>query len=81
MFIYFLEFIGGSSCVTVSGPDTGSTCIFPFSYNGVTYTECLASSDADSYIYYNYYDYYYDNLDKKWCSTQVHGLYENKGYK
>ena len=67
----FSEFTGGSSCVTESGPDTGSPCIFPFSYNGVTYTECLASNAADYYLYYNYYDYYYDNLDGKWCSTQV----------
>ena len=74
----YSEFTGGSSCVTESGPDTGSPCIFPFSYNGVTYTECLASTDADYYIYFNYYDYYYDNLDGTWCSTQVLSLYENK---
>ena len=64
--------------MTESGPDTGSPCIFPFSYNGVTYTECLAKSDADFYIYYNYYDYYYDNLYEKWCSTQVLDFYENR---
>ena len=57
--------------MTESGPDTGSPCIFPFSYNGVTYTECLAESDADYYIYDNYYDYYYDDFYGRWCSTQV----------
>ena len=64
--------------MTESGPDTGSPCIFPFSYNGVTYTECLDESDADYYISYNYYDYYYDDFHGKWCSTQVHGLYEHR---
>ena len=65
--------------MTESGPDTGSPCIFPFSYNGVTYTECLASWDADYYLSYNYFDYYHDNLDAKWCSTQVLDLwYENR---
>merc|ERR1711936_701742 len=29
-----------SSCLTVSGPDTGSSCFFPFTFNGVTYVTC-----------------------------------------
>ena len=37
-----------SSCevVTVSGPDTGSPCIFPFTFQGVTYTECAEDTDG-----------------------------------
>ena len=64
-----------SNCMTESGPDTGSPCIFPFTFKGVTYTECLSSDAADYYLYYNYEDYYWDNLFGKWCSTQVHDLY------
>ena len=30
-----------SSCHTVSGPDTGSPCIFPYIYNGVTHISCV----------------------------------------
>ena len=60
--------------MTESGPDTGSPCVFPFTFRGVTYTECLVANDAGNYLYYNYEDYYYS--DEKWCSTQVLDLYE-----
>ena len=62
----------------MAGPDTGSPCIFPFTLDGVTYTECLESIDANYYIYYYYYyEYYnyYDYFDRTWCSTQVHDLF------
>ena len=38
--------ISNCEVVTVSGPDTGSTCIFPFTFQGVTYTECAEDSDG-----------------------------------
>jgi len=28
-------------CLTVSGPDSNGTCIFPFNYNGISYGECI----------------------------------------
>jgi len=31
------------SCTTVSGPDTGKSCIFPFRHNGVTYKKCTSA--------------------------------------
>merc|ERR1711999_44223 len=48
-----------SSCLTVSGPDTGSACIFPFTFNGVTYVSCA------EWVYGG------DNQGQKWCSTKV----------
>ena len=33
------------SCRTVSGPDTGSPCMFPFIWGGATYTSCVQSGD------------------------------------
>ena len=35
----------GDGCVTASGPSgPGKKCIFPFSYNGVTYNSCTPNS-------------------------------------
>ena len=34
------------SCRTVSGPDTGSHCMFPFIWGGATYTSCVQSGDG-----------------------------------
>ena len=45
------------SCRTVSGPDTGSPCMFPFIWEGVTYTSCVASDD--------------ENSTSTWCDTRV----------
>ena len=41
----------------VSGPDTGSPCMFPFIWEGVTYTSCVASDD--------------ENSTSTWCDTRV----------
>merc|ERR1712227_1129150 len=30
----------GTSCSTTSGPDTGKSCVFPFMYNNVMYSQC-----------------------------------------
>merc|ERR1719234_2231211 len=44
-----------SSCITVSGPASGSSCIFPFNFKGVSHTKCT-TIDGDS---------------KPWCSTKT----------
>ena len=31
---------GSTSCVTTSGPAVGQTCVFPFTWNGVTHNTC-----------------------------------------
>merc|ERR1712183_308276 len=56
-----------SSCVVSSGPATGQTCVFPFTYNGVTHSSC-----AD-WIYGG------EPAGTTWCSTQVDsaGLHVN----
>merc|ERR1712013_621744 len=46
-------------CTTVFGPDTGSQCVFPFTFPGVTHQSC-----AD-WIYGGV------NAGSKWCSTKV----------
>merc|ERR1711902_296301 len=48
-----------STCLTVNGPDTGSACIFPFTFNGVTYVSCA------EWVYGG------ENQGQKWCSTKV----------
>merc|ERR1712177_143037 len=48
-----------STSTTVSGPDTGSQCVFPFTFSGVTHQSC-----AD-WIYGGV------NAGSKWCSTKV----------
>merc|ERR1711884_714447 len=35
-----------SSCHTVSGPDTGSPCIFPFIRNGKPHNSCATNGDG-----------------------------------
>ncbi len=42
--------------MTVGGPKTGAACVFPFTYNGVTYSGCPVDLEDSS---------------KRWCSTQV----------
>merc|ERR1711862_261155 len=31
---------GSTSCLTSSGPAVGQTCVFPFTWNGVTHNTC-----------------------------------------
>merc|ERR1712176_921823 len=47
------------SCVTTGGPAAGSTCVFPFTYAGVTYNACA--------------DWIYGGqaAGTTWCSTKV----------
>jgi len=35
-----------SSCITVGGPATGSACVFPFNYNGVSHSNCTTVDDT-----------------------------------
>merc|ERR1719461_393917 len=48
-----------SSCVVSSGPATGQTCVFPFTFNGVTHNTCA--------------DWIYGGqpAGTRWCSTMV----------
>merc|ERR1712018_4850 len=48
-----------SSCVVSSGPASGQTCVFPFTFNGVTHSSCA--------------DWIYGGqpAGTTWCSTQV----------
>jgi len=48
-----------SHCVTVSGPSEGQSCVFPFTFQGVTYNGC-----AD-WVYGG------ENSGKTWCSTNT----------
>jgi len=48
-----------NTCLTVSGPDTGSACIFPFTFNSVTYVSCA------EWVYGGEFQ------GQKWCSTKV----------
>lgn len=43
-------------CLTVSGPNPGKPCIFPFIYDGKSYSGCPIDPDDSS---------------KRWCSTKV----------
>ena len=47
------------NCVTYHGPDTGSSCIFPFTFSGVTYVSCA------EWVYGG------SNQGQTWCSTKV----------
>merc|ERR1712013_835437 len=53
------EQISLPSCTTQSGPYPSQPCVFPFRYNGVTYTSCT------EWIYGG------ENQGSKWCSTKV----------
>ena len=43
----------------MSGPDTGSACVFPFTFNSVTYVSCA------EWVYGG------SNQGQTWCSTKV----------
>merc|ERR1712107_558288 len=47
------------TCSAVSGPATGSACVFPFTYGGVTHQSCA------EWIYGG------EHQGKYWCSTKV----------
>merc|ERR1719430_3042874 len=44
-----------STCSTVSGPEAGSKCVFPFKYKGEVHTACT----------------YAGGFSEPWCSTRV----------
>ena len=33
-------------CITVDGADNGTTCVFPFTFDGVTYEACTMDNDV-----------------------------------
>ena len=45
-----------TGCITVSGPDSGKSCVFPFRFNGVLYNECTLDGNAPGET-------------EPWCST------------
>merc|ERR1712223_508712 len=44
------------TCTTVSGPASGKPCVFPFTWQGKTFTSCTKEGDGQG---------------KLWCSTMV----------
>jgi len=54
------------ACRVIQGPAAGKQCVFPFSFNGVTYNGCPTWSFGGS------------NQGKRWCSTKtVNGVHDN----
>ena len=46
--LYVWIILPGPACVTVAGPAVaGSPCIFPFTYQGQTYTKCAKYLDSN----------------------------------
>merc|ERR1712226_498753 len=43
------ETISLPSCTTQSGPYPNQACVFPFRYNGVTYTSCTTQDKSDAW--------------------------------
>ena len=59
-----ISVIGG--CKTVSGPDSNSFCVFPFRFEGVTYTSCTQAGNTGGNT-------------QAWCSTLVNDSGEHVG--
>merc|ERR1712243_353491 len=55
----------GSGCQTSAGPAVGSQCVFPFSFQGVSYNGCA------EWVYGGEFS------GKAWCSTLVDALGEH----
>jgi len=56
-----------NDCYTISGPQTGKPCVFPFKYNGITYTTCTKAWTSTKL------------WPTLWCSTSVtNGNYNGK---
>ena len=51
-----------SLCSTVSGPTSGQTCVFPFTFDGVTYDSCAPWLWGG------------EGAGQLWCSTKVSSL-------
>ena len=56
--LYSLSFWFISGCKTISGPDPGKLCVFPFKWDGVVYRECTTHT----------------NNGLLWCATHVDHL-------
>ena len=52
------EVCGADICMVVAGPAKCSLCVFPFTWNGMTYNECTE------------WTYGGDNQGQLWCSTK-----------
>ena len=52
--MFFLQI--GSDCVTTSGPQQNVPCVFPFTYEGISFPACVN---------------YKGPMDQYWCSTKT----------
>ena len=58
IYLFFLEKRQPTDCLAVGGPRDGKPCVFPFEFDGTTYSTCT-----------NRIKYKTNNLP--WCSTKV----------
>ena len=59
--LYHVQCFACSQCSTKEGPQEGQPCVFPFTWQGVTHTECAP------WVYGGQWEE--DN--ELWCSTKV----------
>ena len=44
--LVIFDFFKSKGCITIGGDSPGKVCIFPFTYNDITYTSCALGDDG-----------------------------------